>query len=116
MKQYNNILSATVPKVRQGLFERMSGCSTSEVLFSCFMRADSPPCQFLPYYLRSLFFYLFAFLFQNSFFYSDWYQKLSKWKPQNGLTSQKSAKTQHRNAPTVKTCKKKDFVWKGSNH
>ena len=34
------------------------------------------------------------------------YQKNSKWEPPSHPKSQKTAKTQHQNAPTVKTCKK----------
>jgi hypothetical protein len=59
-----------------------------------------------PVKLALPFFTLFASFFQNPFIYNDWYQKSSKWEPPNGPKSHKTAKTQHQNAPTVKTCKK----------
>ena len=52
------------------------------------------------------FFTLFASFFQDPFIYNDWYQKSSKWEPPNAPKSTKTAKSQHQNAPTVKTCKK----------
>ena len=65
---------------------------------TCFTAAPAKPA--FP------FFTLFASFFQNSFTYNDWYQKSSKWEPPSHPKSQKTAKTQHQNAPTVKTCKK----------
>ena len=52
------------------------------------------------------FFHTVCINFQNMFIYNDLYQKSSKWEPPNHPKSHKTAKTQHQNAPTVKTCKK----------
>lgn len=49
---------------------------------------------------------LAAPFFSTPIFYNDWYQKVSKWEPQNGPKSQQSAKKRHRNAPTIEIFKK----------
>ena len=71
-----------------------------------YFKGPQPSGRFSPRGLCSRFFYYFSILFQNSFFYNAWYQKLLKWKPQNCPKSQQSEKAYHQNAPTVRTCKK----------
>ena len=69
------------------------------VPLSCSLRGPQPLVLRLPESTRGT-------LFQHPIFNTDLYQKVSKWEPQNSPKSQKSAKTHHQNAPTVKTCKK----------
>ena len=60
----------------------------------------------LPAFLALSFFLTFCIFFSDLIFYKNWYQKVSKWEPQNITKSHKSRKTYPQNAPTVKTCKK----------
>ena len=80
----------------------MSGIS--DVLVSLVFK--DPPRVDFPCVSRVHIFPLFLHSFSDIIFYNDRYQNLSKLEPQNNVKSDKSAKTHHRNAPTVRTCKK----------
>ena len=77
----------------------MSGCLMSCLLSLKSLRGPQPPAWGYSRFPAAPF-------FSTPIFNNDWYQKVSKWEPQNNQKSQQSTKTHHRNAPTIKTCKK----------